>query len=72
VAGLDAVDGGRWRGRQRAARRPSAAIPTVRIAALFMVHLLDGQAPACLSKTYQISEEKVSGATLVHNKFPVF
>jgi hypothetical protein len=52
VGGADAVDGGgRWRGRQRAARRPSATTPAARIAALFMVHLFDGQAPACLSKT---------------------
>jgi hypothetical protein len=58
-----------WRGRQRAARRPSATIPAAKIAALFMVYLLDGQPPACLSKTYQISEKKVSGATLVQNNF---
>ena len=47
----EAVDGGRWRGRQSAARRASATIPVAKMAALFMVHPKGGRASASLSKT---------------------
>jgi hypothetical protein len=47
----DAVDGGRWRGRQRKVRRASATIPVATIAAVFILHPMDGQRLAYLSKT---------------------
>ena len=38
-----------------------------KIAALFMVHLLDGRYLIAFRKTYQISEKMVAGATLPNN-----
>jgi hypothetical protein len=48
----------------------NATIPAAKIAALFMVHSLDGLASTSFSKTYHISEKMVAGATLREIKFP--